>query len=321
MSLEISVIIPTYNRGRVIQTTVESVLLQNIDADLVEVIIVDDGSTDNTWDVLQMLYGTNPRVRLFRTENSGVARARNFGLKQARGEFIAYLDHDDVWLPDKLKLQHAEITKNPDVGVVYCNWVAVDETGNEMPSIIQFQRHWWWQPAEGNVFPWILLPHPYEIIRNPIVSMSVPLMRTAALRDIGGFDAQLVPSDDWDLWIRLAQKTHFSYAPQVLVHYVHHSLQQHKQMHNAYSSVIKICRKHKVSWHLHPWVRWKQEMIIRYCLAFMNFPEAKNALAKSNYYKVFFLATRAAFWRPDILITRRWSTLLYRALTRQSKPY
>lgn len=89
-SPQISVIIPVYNRGALVETTVASALAQDLRPEEFEILLVDDGSTDDTWQILNALYAHHPQIRLFHLENGGVARARNFGLKQARGEFIAY---------------------------------------------------------------------------------------------------------------------------------------------------------------------------------------------------------------------------------------
>ena len=112
----VSVVIPTYNRGALIAQTIESVLAQDLPPESVEIIIVDDGSTDETFDILQRLYSSHGQVRLFQTSNGGVAAARNFGVEQARGEFIAFLDHDDLWLPQKLRLQLERIQNDVKVG-------------------------------------------------------------------------------------------------------------------------------------------------------------------------------------------------------------
>ena len=123
----VSVVIPTYNRGPLIAATLDSALHQTRAP--LEVIVVDDGSTDGTPDWIEAHYGA--RVRLIRQSNGGAARARNFGLAETRGEFIAFLDHDDLWLPQKLSLQLEAMESNARVGVVYSSWVAVDETGQE----------------------------------------------------------------------------------------------------------------------------------------------------------------------------------------------
>ena len=106
----ISVVIPAYNAETYIVETVESVLAQT--ADLLEVIVVNDGSTDRTEELLQ---GFGDRITLLSQENSGVARARNAGLEVARGEYIAFLDSDDAWLPEKTAKQLEVMQRYPDI--------------------------------------------------------------------------------------------------------------------------------------------------------------------------------------------------------------
>src|SRR4051794_31356744 len=99
----ISVIIPTYNRSKKVIHAIESVLAQ--DYEPVEVLVIDDGSTDDTQKVIAEKYGSDARVCYFKKKNGGVAAARNFGLREARGEFLAFLDADDTWRAGKLRLQ------------------------------------------------------------------------------------------------------------------------------------------------------------------------------------------------------------------------
>lgn len=316
----VSVVVPVYNRGAPVQTTIDSVLAQELSPDEFEVVVVDDGSTDDTFAHLERLYGDNPRVRLFSIPNGGVAGARNFGLEQASGDFLAYLDHDDRWLPSKLRLQLDAM--RDEIGVVYCSWVSVDEAGREMPPVIQFQRQrWWWKPHNGRAFPWILLPHPLQFIRNPIISMTVPLIRTRVLRQIGGFDPKTVPSDDWDVWIRLARVCDFACVDEELAFYVHHPEQQHKQMKTAYASALQIYRKHRVRWTKHPWVRWKQECYRRTCRAMMHHADAREALFAGRRGRVLISSFKAWVLRPETPFLRRWHRVWLRALRGQSERF
>jgi glycosyltransferase involved in cell wall biosynthesis len=311
---QISVIIPVYNRGPLIEKTVVSALNQDVAPETVEILLVDDGSSRETAQILDELAAKHPQIRVFHLPNGGVARARNFGLEQARGEFTAFLDHDDLWLPEKLRLQLEIMRQNPDVGVVYCDWLAVDEAGAPMPLILQHSQQSWWHPRRGNAYPWILMPHPRQFLRNPILSMSFPLIKTALLRRIGGFDARTVPSDDWDLWIRLARITQFDWVPQVLVHYVHHDAQQHNDQRRALRSWLAICRKHRVSARHYPYLWLKMRWFERLSRALLLHAEAEIALENGDRADVVKLALRAGFWRPDTLIYHRWRRLLRRAL-------
>jgi len=318
--ISVSVVIPTYNRGAAVARTVDSVLSQDLPPDEVEVIIVDDGSTDDTLAVLQQLYGDNSQVRLFSIPNGGVANARNFGLSHAEGEFIAYLDHDDFWLPSKLRLQR-ERMEDPQVGLVYCFWIATDESGVPAPEEVQHSQHLWWKPQRGDVYPWILVPDPQQIPRNPIYSMTFPLMRTQLVRDLKGFDVDVVPSDDWDMWIRLSLITHFDYVPEVLAHYVQHPNQQHKHLENALKSWLRLCLKHPVDHRKHP-LEWRKVFGFKqFCREHLAYCHAKNSLFRGRYARVLPYFILAFSMRPDRAIQKHWGFLFLRVLQRNTNPY
>jgi|SRR5690242_18649085 GT2 family glycosyltransferase len=120
----VSVIIPTYNRAPVLRRAIESALSQTYPA--IEVVVADDGSSDDTADLVRSL---GPRVRYLRQENAGVSAARNFGMRNARGEFVAFLDSDDAWLPWKVKVQVAALAAHPDAGLVWTDMSAIDGSG------------------------------------------------------------------------------------------------------------------------------------------------------------------------------------------------
>lgn len=120
----VSVIIPAYNRAYCLSRAVDSALKQTYSP--VEVLVIDDGSTDSTGKLISDLYGNDPRVRYFFQENLGVSSARNKGLSEARGEYIAFLDSDDLWKEWKVELQVACLKKHPEVGMVWTEMEAVD---------------------------------------------------------------------------------------------------------------------------------------------------------------------------------------------------
>ncbi|HJP03553.1 MAG: hypothetical protein CL799_01115 [Chromatiales bacterium] len=197
----ISVVIPAYNAETYIVETVESVLAQT--ADLLEVIVVNDGSTDRTEELLQ---GFGDRITLLSQENSGVARARNAGLEVARGEYIAFLDSDDAWLPEKTAKQLEVMQRYPDIAALGSDCIEVDSDGQVIGKVVS--------EAYGNSF-WIshepLLIDRSDIsdnlMRNALGSPSGLLVRRACLEEVQRFDETLFNgSEDWDLFIRLALK-------------------------------------------------------------------------------------------------------------------
>ncbi|MEN9935455.1 MAG: hypothetical protein RLZZ387_2034 [Chloroflexota bacterium] len=184
----VSVIMPTYNYGRFLARAVESVLAQTW-GDL-ELIIVDDGSTDGTPEVAAGL--RDPRVRYVRQPNQGPSAARNTGIARARGEYLAFLDADDVWLPEKLARQVALLAARPEAALVYGGCVYVDERGAVLRRVAARLR--------GNLF--------VPLLRENVISGSASsaLARVVCVRQVGGFPAGLHGNEDWLLWLRLAAR-------------------------------------------------------------------------------------------------------------------
>jgi glycosyltransferase involved in cell wall biosynthesis len=199
---KVSVVIPTYNRSQALRPTIESVLAQAY-ADW-ELLLVDDGSTDDTPEVARSY--RDPRIRSVRQENRGHAAARNRGLELARGEYLAYLDHDDRWPQEKLQFQVAYLDEHPEVGVVYGRLLYIDEEGTPQSCLRGPEPQGW-------IFKLLLRDH------GCLYTMSLPMMRTALVRQVGGFFHSADTADDLCLWLRLAQITQFGFIPEILVEY------------------------------------------------------------------------------------------------------
>jgi glycosyltransferase involved in cell wall biosynthesis len=203
-SPEVSVVIPTHNRAGLLPRTLATVFDQ-AGVDL-EVIVVDDGSTDGTAD--QVAAMANPRLRLIRLDDSrGQATARNAGIEAARGEWIAFLDDDDLWAPDKVATQ-LEIARAEGACTVYAAVAVVDES----LRLVEI--------APG--------PPADELGDQLIGGCVIPagcsnvLARTDRVRAVGGFDEQLSQLSDWDMWLRLTADNQVAASREVLVGYVQH---------------------------------------------------------------------------------------------------
>lgn len=148
----VSVIVPTYNRAYCVNKSIESALAQTYRN--LEVLVIDDGSTDNTREVVTGAFGGEPRVKYIYQSNGGVAVARNRGMRVARGEFIALLDSDDVWKPWKTEVQVAVLRANPNVGMVWTDMEAVDPNGKLIA--LRFLRRMYgayrWFPNNRDLF-------------------------------------------------------------------------------------------------------------------------------------------------------------------------
>ncbi|MGH9866840.1 MAG: glycosyltransferase family 2 protein [Candidatus Polarisedimenticolia bacterium] len=192
--IPVSVVIPAHDAERFLAGTIESALGQTLRP--LEVLVVDDGSRDATGKVASSF---RPPVRVLQGEGRGVSAARNLGMAAARGEWIAWLDHDDLWEPDKLERQARMVTEDSDAVMVFtqARVEPVDGMAAEPPGI----------------FP--LIDDPVRLLEDPLVElahwnfvpMSSVMTSRAALRELDGpFDTRYHLSEDWDLWLRVARR-------------------------------------------------------------------------------------------------------------------
>jgi len=193
----ISAVIPTYNSASFAEEAVESVLAQTWPA--VEVIVVDDGSTDDT---AARLARFAERVNLVRQEHRGPAVARNTGLRVAKGEFVAFLDADDLWMPEKLERSIAPLQADSSVGVVYTGVLMHDtESGRKYP-LRQYTLNGW---IAKNLF-----------MECRGVNTSTLVVRRDAVDRVGGFDEEYFRAQDWDIMVRLAEHVKYAHVPEML---------------------------------------------------------------------------------------------------------
>lgn len=182
----VSVVLPTFNRGWILEQAVESVLGQDY-ANL-ELIVVDDGSTDNTSGLLSRF---GDRITLIRQANRGVSAARNAGIRASNGELITLLDSDDTWLPGKVTAQVAFFSTHPDALVCQTEEVWIRNGVRVNPG----KRH---RKEAGMIFE--------RSLALCLVSPSAVMMRKSLLEEVGLFDESLPACEDYDLWLRIAWK-------------------------------------------------------------------------------------------------------------------
>jgi glycosyltransferase involved in cell wall biosynthesis len=197
----VSVVIPAWNAAGYLGEAIESILAQTIQP--LEVIVVDDGSTDETPLVAQ---GQGDRVRCLRVPHGGPARARNAGIRAARGSHIAFLDADDTWLPDKLERQLGLLNCDPELALVYSAISLFDEEGT------------WLQDVPCQPLCAGRGASSYLRIKNSIQVSTVVAPR-AALFEVGLYDPELPACENWDLWIRLTQHGAAAFVDAPLVRY------------------------------------------------------------------------------------------------------
>jgi len=187
----VSVVIPTCNRAHDVCDAIDSALGQTF-RDL-EVLVVDDGSTDDTPEVIRRRFGSEPRLELLRQANAGAGAARNRGIRRARGEYVAFLDSDDLWLPEKLELQIAHLDAHPAAGLVFCD-LFFEEPGRRV-------RRFEATRFAGDTSLRGLVERGFPLCTPAVVA------RRQALLEVGLFDETLRCAQDWDLWIRLLART------------------------------------------------------------------------------------------------------------------
>ena len=183
MTPEISVIIPTHNRRAMLREALASVAAQR--GASFEVIVIDDGSTDGTWDELSAgSYG----LRGIRTECCGPAAARNRGIALARGRLIAFLDSDDLWVPEKLMRQSLFMRDNPDC--------LISQSGERwLRNSVQVNPARHHRKRSGDIFT--------DALHTCLISPSAAILRRELLDEVGGFDEDMAACEDYDLWLRI----------------------------------------------------------------------------------------------------------------------
>ena len=254
----VSVVVPVYNGTEYLEKTVESILTQ--DYENIELILVDDGSKDNSKDIITQLATQDLRIKPFFNSNGGVANARNFGISQAKGDFIAFCDQDDLWLPSKLS-QQMPLFSNNNVGLVYCGAITDYVLYNKQSKSGFKNKH------KGEVFE--------KLVQLNMLTCCTAVVRTSYLQQVDSFDDDraLMGVDDWHLWLKLAMVCEFDFVAEHLAVHVFHgdnySLNDEK-MHEAEViclnkiEIIAATRNKSANWLL-----IKQQLHLRYAKSYI----------------------------------------------------
>lgn len=183
----VCVIIPTYNNGEFLPIAIDSVISQTHSN--IEIIVVNDGSTDNTDEVVK---GYLDDIIYIKLKNSGPAAARNTGMRSAHGKYIAFLDADDIWLPGKIEEQVNVFHSNPDVTLVYTRMTEFDHTSGEI--LREFPK----KTYSGRIFD--------NLLTENFILLSSVLIKTSILKEMGGFDENLHTAEDTNLYLKIAKE-------------------------------------------------------------------------------------------------------------------
>lgn len=225
----VSIIMPAYNAARTILESIESVLAQSYRQ--WELIVVDDGSTDGTSATVEKV--ADQRVLLLKQENSGVAAARNRDLEQAQGEYIAFLDSDDIWVPEKLEKQ-VDVFRNEkkgNTGLVYTEKRCFSEKTADAYA------------CRSRQFDDIADNFLRLLIFNYIATLTV-MTKKSVIEDVGMFDESLFGTEDWDLWIRIAKRYEIACIDEELAYYRVHEQGISKNRRRTIEEVYKVMQKH-----------------------------------------------------------------------------
>jgi glycosyltransferase involved in cell wall biosynthesis len=198
----ISIITPTYNREKFLPAAIDSVLKQTYKN--FELIIVDDGSTDNTPTLMTTYLGKDSRIKYLQQKNQGQSVARNYALSVANGDFICFLDSDNYWPEDKLEKSIRAFESHPEVDIVYGDCITIDEQGNELHRN-NMRRY------SGNIAALLL--------KDNFVSMNTTMTRRKCFDEMGGMSGKRRVADDYDLWLKFSARFQFLYIPEFLAYY------------------------------------------------------------------------------------------------------
>lgn len=198
---KVSVIIPFYNGKEFIAQAVNSVLRQTYTS--YEIIVVDDGSTDDSKKALEQFDG---KIRYFYQQNQGISNARNKAVKEAKGEYIALLDQDDIWYPRRLEKQVKVMDENSDISIVYSDCHYINEKNEILSQAFEVQK-----ARSGRIFK--------DLIIKNFIPIPTVLLRKRAVDEVGLFDKRYSFAEEYYLFLRIARIYHVSYIDEPLAGY------------------------------------------------------------------------------------------------------
>ncbi len=257
----VSVVIPTYNSQDTIKAALESVYSQTVQPD--EIIVIDDESGDNTCAIVTANF---PRVRLIKKQNGGPSSARNLGIKNARFEWIAFLDADDIWAKDKSDIQLHEITENPKAVLIASNWSGSAKTllslENARPPLNQVKKLWTSDILVLNRF-----------------QTSTVMAKRAQLEQLHGFRSELDGAEDWDMWLRLSRLGEIILVQEQLVFYRDTNGGYSKDLLRLMLAMQKMMLREAADERINPRLLKKiwAWHYLRFCVGFILAKDGRNA--------------------------------------------
>lgn len=221
----VSVVIATYNMGKFLPEAMDSALNQTYEN--IEVIVIDDGSSDDTKEVIKS-YLTDTRVRYIVQENKGQSSAKNKGICESRGEYVAFLDADDIWVPEKLEMQIPVFAKAKNIGIVYARMLYIDETGRGI-RILNTELF------RGQISSQLFVCN--------FVGFGTAVVKRECFDRLGGFREEIRMGIDYELWLRFSTQYEFDYVDCPLLRYRVWGGQMSSNWKGRYLSGIQIMEK------------------------------------------------------------------------------
>ena len=218
----VSVVIPVRNGKDYIDEALDSVLAQHYDS--LEILVIDDGSTDDDYDRLTAIHHS---IRVIHLEGRGVSFARNTGMRQAQGRYIAFLDADDIWFPGKLQAQIRYMEKHPDVGVIFGGFIkwTTDESGKFPPSSRLSKDCSLLDKASPERSGWLY----HRLLMGLLVGMNTAVIRREVYEWLGGFREDMRIGEDYDFWLRASRITQMhALDGEVALYRIHSQSAMHK---------------------------------------------------------------------------------------------
>lgn len=277
MSSQVTVVIPAFDAGGYVFDAVESVINQTENP--LECIVVDDGSTDNTCHLALKAGATV----VLRTARRGVAHARNVGARQAKGRYLAFLDADDVWEPEKLERQMAVMRETPSCGLVYCGLQYVNEN---LQPLYSYEAP---APEAGLRSALMLRPPPIGLAQTGVVP-------TTIFHELNGFDERLSMCADLDLLLRIVASYKIVEVREPLVRYRQHAAQMSKSSSSSFESDIRLIAS-KLRDDLVQFRPFRRRMLAR-----MNLLLGMSSWTNHDVVKAISYWAKSASWSPRELV-------------------
>lgn len=296
MKPKISVIIPTFNSAGYLARALESVFNQSFTD--YEVIVVDDGSTDNTEELARSFV---PKIAYYRKSNGGPSSARNFGIGKSAGEYLAFLDSDDCWLPDKLRLQLEVFQRHSAAGLVGCGMTILNEKGRIL--------------IESRKSPGKLELTNDLIYRNNIASGSTLMIRRDVVDTVGLFDEELLGAEDWDYGLRVFQHFDIYFVEEPLVLKIDRTAGQSACMNGdlMLGCELKFMEKHRPYFE-----KVFSAFELRKAVARRYFSHTYAMLNCNHYDRARRSIFKSAIYNPMYIFKKRFILYLYKSIFRKA---